>query len=136
MLEHAEPERRLLAVKGIRNTHARWQEILAVLVRMVDDPDARVRLQSLEYLALWQSKRIANVAVPKLMERLNDSDALCRVAAARAIWNISRQAKDIVPVCRKEMHNKDSKVRTQAISSLRAMSKDCLPAWEELVYCA
>ncbi len=137
MLKHAEPERRVLALKTMgfsRETIEHWQEIIEIQVRMVDDPDESVRDYSLGCLALCrQTKKNVKTALPKLMAHLQDEDALCRVEAARAVWKFTKQSQEVLPVLRKELHNPEANIRIRAIEGLRSLGKDCLPAWEELV---
>src|SRR5262249_61433515 len=67
-----------------------------------------------------------------------DAEPEGREVAAEALWLMTRQSDLVIPALREVLGDRSasSDARVAAARACRTMGKDCLPAWDELVWCA
>ncbi len=145
LLAHSEPKIRFFALKSLDlgnldlyvgkwQIQDNWKEVLDVHLQMVDDCDKTVRALSLGYFARFQrTKKHGNAVLPRVLGHLFDEDPLCRVEAARAVWRITKQCREVFRVLHAELRHPDAKIRIKATEGIRALGKDGLGAWDDIV---
>jgi HEAT repeat protein len=77
------------------------------------------------------------VAVPALVELLDDKDTEVRILAASSLGNIGHDAKTAIPVLTKMLRDKDVFVRSNAAWALGKVgpeARQALPALSELLH--
>lgn len=124
LLRHPDSSRRMLGLKSIQSILRQSEETLRMLVTMLDDSDATVRRTAARYLGSWGRKKVARIALPKLMKGLEDPDAGFRLEAARAAWNIERRPNKVLHTVRKELSNADEELRKIALWYWLEMEND------------
>jgi HEAT repeat protein len=87
--------RRDTAISCLGRLGLEADKVVPVLVEAVGEPQP-TRNYALH--ALGDFGPGAKAALPKLQEVLRDPSPLTRLSAARAVWKVSRQSKDVLPV--------------------------------------
>ena len=78
--------------------------------------DVTLRLKAVD--ALGNVGPADPVAIPSLIDALEDSDARVRGQAALALLKSGRDAQDAIPALTRAQHDKDAKVRRYAAKAL------------------
>jgi HEAT repeat protein len=107
------------------------------LLRLLDDPDARVRAAAASSLA--RVKPEVTAALPRLLELLDEPDPDCRLQAAMAIWRVGQKKhREVILVLRQGMKNREHHpmVRYEALRLLGQIGKDAMEVFPDLVACA
>ena len=123
LLAHPEPTVRLIVLDALGNlssqgskpsSHAAWPAG-PDMIRLIEDPDVRVRRTALYNLGwFWSPPEkgtrrddVAKSAVPKLAVCLGDEDPKVREYAARLLWRIADVAWEAVPALVAALEDKE-----------------------------
>ena len=99
---------------------------VAELQKMLDDPNAAVRVQGAQGLSLHGPE--ARPAVPALVKTLQSSDALLRKQSALALGAVGPDAREAVPALTTALDDPEWSVRRQAALALGQIGPDARPA--------
>ena len=94
--------------------------VLPVYMQLADDSDAKVRQFSLRRLEI-RTKEEAAAIMPIFQRHLDDSDAKCRLAAASALWCLSKDRATIAVILPLKDHA-EFHVQTEAVWLLQEMA--------------
>ena len=83
--------------------------------------------------ALRLMKQAAGPALKRLREAMADPDPRVRVAAAKAVWEVSGEAGESLPVVLKALRGKDKDAAEDAAGALEAMGPAARPILKELI---
>lgn len=99
---------------------------ISTLLRQVKSPNVAVRRRAIDALGGNQfallGRGVPTVAIPALIESLNDQDVLVRMGAATALGNCSEDSL-AVPALLKALKDQDAAVRGSAAMALRKIKK-------------
>jgi HEAT repeat protein len=110
-------------------------ECAPALLRLLDDPEARVRAAAANSLGDIHPEGV--VALPRLMELLEDGDMDCRIKAAWAVWRLGQKKHEkVVPILRQALKDAKDTTRSKALRVVRRMGKDADDAFPEIAACA
>ncbi len=98
-------------------------QAVPVLVHLFEDREAELRLRAVR--SIGQMKTIARPAAGKLRELLKDPDPQVRFTAAKALWLITEQAEDSIPVFVEALQSPERPLRMEAY---RVLTVDLGPA--------
>jgi HEAT repeat protein len=99
---------------------------VAELQKMLDDPNATVRVQGAQGLSLHGPE--ARPAVPALMKALQSRDALLRMQSALALGAVGPDAREAVPALTTALDDPEWSVRRQAAVALGQIGPDARAA--------
>jgi HEAT repeat protein len=132
-LKHANPKHRELGCKACAELDGAKILPVGPLAACVKDPELRVRLLAED--ALGRNGKAATEAAPVLRTALKDEDANVRVGAAAALWQIEKNAKEVVPLLSGwavDRKNPTS-ARKAAVVALGEIGADARPVFDALV---
>lgn len=110
-------------------------ECVPALLRLLDDPEAKVRTAAAKSLGNIEPAVVA--ALPRLVGLLEDGDVDCRVQAARAVWRLGQKKHgQVVPILRQTLKDPNATTRRAALAVLDGMGKDAADALPEIGACA
>src|SRR5206468_1700770 len=90
------------------------------LARAVGEGDAEPRMNAMYVLQVLDPAD-AKIAIPNLIDALNNSDARVRRVAAESLGKVGPAASAAVPALRRALGDEDNEVRVQASDALLAI---------------
>lgn len=120
LLDHETPRVRAAAARALGSGYgAKAAPAAAALSRCVAETDPEIKEYAI--LALGDIGPGAEAAVPALRNVLNDEDLDVRLKTAKALWQISRQPDDAIPVFTAILENGADGQRCDAADRLKEM---------------
>jgi RNA polymerase sigma factor (sigma-70 family) len=132
-IQDSDPTVRMMAVRALNKIDAQDpanSESVAVLVKCMTAPPDGSALEASRFpfiasqaaTILGELHREPDVAVPVLMQALQNGDSYLRYSAAMALSKFGGQAKPAVPALLKALEDSDANVRRQAAVALKEIN--------------